>query len=437
MSIFEDVLRSRFPGLLGDARPPELARRPGPPMAGAVPVPSGPPGVVRPDAAPLGERIRSGVNTLAGGSFDPRLSAAENEQATREALINAGLATLMATGQGHEGLAAVAAGLMHGRQTGEQARERTYLRTQEDRIDQALKDPAVLAKLTPEQKAWVRMLPPAQAAELLAKLAFTPAPDPVAVSEGAALVDPRTGKPLFTNPKATDPLEGLPAGLKARISTLPGGPAAYAQLPPEERLAVVEQYLRDEERTGSARAPKISLQQQLTEQTGEGITRIALGDFESLQTGARDASASLSDLAVVDSLLENTPTGGVEELTMPLRRLAASLGVADVDKLGRQEAIAGISNKLALLQKEGMTGPMSDRDIMFLQQQVPRLGNTVEGNRILIRVARRVAERKIQLARLAEEYLATHSTLDNEWFRFKRQWIEQNPMSFEDLRAPF
>lgn len=169
-----------------------------------------------------------------GGLDDPRLSPLENLKARRQAMLMGGLQTLAANGQGVGGLAAIAQGAMAGQQIGAQAREQAYGRTAEERITQALNDPAVMGKLTAEQKAMIRLLPPMQAVEMLSKLAFAPAPEAKVVGSGGTLVG-ADGTELYRNTAQPD----LPADLRAALWEM-GVDAAT--LTPEQRTAAVARY---------------------------------------------------------------------------------------------------------------------------------------------------------------------------------------------------
>jgi hypothetical protein len=82
--------------------------------------------------------------------------------------------------------------------------------------------------------------------------------------------------------------------------------------------------------------------------------------------------------------------------------------------------------------KRDLPGTMSDKDIEFLEKQVPRIGMTAEGNRVLIEVMKRVEQRKVQLADLADQYARTNGDLMG-WRQFRSQWLRTNPLDLSDL----
>lgn len=191
-----------FPGLLAEPDPPAVA----PPHLRPVAVPSGAPVPAVPPQSRL-QQILSFVNRGAGaigdgltqaatGPSDPRLSAEQNRKAQSQAMINAGLAMMAAPG---EGFAGVAQGLLTGQQMAAGTREQMYATTQQERIQQALQDPALLARLTPEQQQMLRFLPPMEAMKVIVD-ALSPK-DPILVGDGAIAIDPVTRKPVFENTK--------------------------------------------------------------------------------------------------------------------------------------------------------------------------------------------------------------------------------------------
>jgi hypothetical protein len=85
----------------------------------------------------LFDRLAGGVETLFGGRDDPRVSPEQNRAATSDALVNAGLATILA--EGPNGLPpttfqAIAQGVLSGRQAGTQSRETSLQQTQQEQL---------------------------------------------------------------------------------------------------------------------------------------------------------------------------------------------------------------------------------------------------------------------------------------------------------------
>lgn len=362
-----------------------------------------------------------------GGAHDPRLSVEQNNAARKAALLQGGLTTMMAASRTQDPMAALAAGAMQGNQVGAQGREQAYMATQEQRIAQALQNPQVLERLSPQQRAIVQMLPPMEAVKYLQEM-LAPQ-EPKVVSEGAALVG-SDGRPLYTNERQRDPWDGWDSNMVAAAMGM--GIMDPSTITPDQMPAIFNK-AGEYRRTG---ATNVNVTNTPEGRTNQGIVDYAISDFTGIREAANTARSQLDSLAVMDSLLGQGMTSGrLDDLTSNWRGIGAQLGIADAENLGRQELFRGISNRMALEMKEGMTGPMSDRDIMFLQAQVPQLANTPQGNRILLEVLRRMATRKLEMARLATDYAARTGVLDHGWLQYKDEWLASNPMDFSDLRS--
>lgn len=369
-----------YPGLL-DRR---AAQPPPPPAAADEPRSAG-------RLASIARALRGAI----GGADDPRLSPEQNRAAQNQALIEAGLATLASQG---EGLAGVAEGALHGRRAGAAARADTQALAQREKMAGLLSsgnvDVGTLRRLFVEAVA---------------------AGDPSAATIGEVLkvmenrigatgsapvprsgVNPATGKPEQFILRPDGGIQWL------GVAPIPARPGTTVNVNPEAR----------------------------------GMSELNVQQYDAQSAAALEAEQRLGSLSLMESLLAGgMPTGGLQELTMGWRRIGSELGVADAERLGEQQLFKAISNQLALKMKEGMTGPMSDRDIIFLQEQVPRIGNTPEGNKLLIEVLRRVSQRQIDLADLMDGYAEERGGLTG-WRAYRSRWLRENPMNFDDLRGP-
>lgn len=410
----------QMPGLLG-ARPP--MQRPLPPgTQGTMQAP--------PPQQKQGGGVGSALAQLFGGQDDPSLSAEENQKASRQARLQAGL-QILAASQGGMGprpsaLGAIAQGAMAGQQAGGEQRAVAYARTQEERVRQALEDPAVTGKLSPDQLAMIRLMPPMEAAKLLSQLAFAPKPEPKVVSEGGALVDPTTGQPIYQNPQS----EPLPSELRGLARTMG---VDVDNLSPEQG-----QLLRTEwEKLKRSGATSVNVGRE--RQTEEGITKLDLGDVERVRNEAVAAEGLLPQLSLLDSLLAGgLQTGPTAASTLRLRRLAADIGVASperLEKLEGQELFQNVTNKLVLEQVGQMKGNLSEKEMDFLANTVPSLALSPGGNKKVIEAMRRAAQRKVQIADMMTDYYRRNGSLQG-WDQFRREWVKSNPL-FDDLMDPF
>lgn len=227
------------------------------------------------------------------------------------------------------------------------------------------------------------------------------APEPISLSRGEQLLDPTTREVIAENPYEPGTMELY---------------RQWEQLPPEGRESF-EQFMQTQ-RTGGT-----------TVNVGDRLlTQVAANEYEQAVQDANTAEGQLQTLEAMNQLLDQgIQTGRIEELTMPLRELGASFGVGDVERLNQQQLFQALSNRMALEARQlGLVGQMSDRDVQFLQAMVPQLRNTPEGNRRLIQTMRRIAQRKVEMADLMEEYIAENDSLAG-WRAFRSQWVQDNP----------
>lgn len=135
-------------------------------------------------------------------------------------------------------------------------------------------------------------------------------------------------------------------------------------------------------------------------------------------------------------------TGAFGETEQALRKFAVAFGAADPKTA--QDAAAGdlvnaLQNRMALLVRNpdsgmGLPGAASDRDVAFLKAANPGLGLTPEGNRLAIEVLRRMANRKVEIAAMADRYIADKGKLDAGFNVAVRNFAKANPM-FSDLES--
>lgn len=207
----------------------------------APPAPSPPP---MPPSAPQGNgggflgKVGDAVGQVFGGADDPRLSGEQNAMARKQAMIQAGLATMGAAGQGMDAFGAIAAGGMAGQEAGMGLRERAYAMTSQERLTKALQDPRLMSLFNEQEQMLLAVLPPADAVKMIqAKLQPK---DQIAVADGTQIYDPTTRTMVYEN-KADPKDEPLPAELRAAIWGMNMDPET---LTPEDRKIAMEEYAK-------------------------------------------------------------------------------------------------------------------------------------------------------------------------------------------------
>ncbi|SSW64312.1 hypothetical protein AVE30378_01014 [Achromobacter veterisilvae] len=156
--------------------------------------------------------------------------------------------------------------------------------------------------------------------------------------------------------------------------------------------------------------------------------------YDDLATQAQAAQQMMGMYDLAEQALSSgvrTGVGGESELN--LRRFAQSIGVGDADKVAGGELIRAIQNRMALIMRSpdsgmGMPGAVSDRDLVFLRDAQIGLDRTPEGNRKMLAAFRALEQRKVDISRLADDYIAEHGRLDFGFNRAVRDYAAANPL---------
>ena len=427
MGTFPELLRFRA-GLMSDAyRLPGLLERQqaaqhpvlqGPPMPQQAPAPQATP-PVQPQG---GGGIGGTLGQIFGGVDDPNLTPEQNQQARRMALIQAGLATLASQ---QSGLGAVAEGGLVGQQAGAQARQAIYGRTQQERIANALQDPAIMAKLTPEQQAWVRVAPADEVIKVFKEVLF-PAPGETKLGKPGDFVLGPNGETLRQLPQGNVPANP-DAALETAMVENGVSPETFRQQPPELQQQIIAR--SNAIRQGNQRPPAV-----VNISTGD---KAAGEQYARSQSEADTATELIDTLGTMESLLENDPslTGVLADATITVRGLGASLGLPGSDKLDTQQFFKALESRNVLSSADELSGPKSDNDIKFLREQWPSLKSTPGGNLLLIRYLKAKEQRKIDKANAADAWMADPAH-NGSLVGFRAEWakyVKANPIEVSKL----
>lgn len=159
--------------------------------------------------------------------------------------------------------------------------------------------------------------------------------------------------------------------------------------------------------------------------------------YGKLQQGGLDAQNKLRQLARMKQLLVGYNTGKLTPSLKDVASLGQSFGITLDPKLGEKEAVESLTNELAMAARNpsggaGMPGAMSDSDRVFLQNTVPGLSKSKNGNVLIIETMRRLARRDIEVAQFAAKYRAARGHIDTNFAIELQKWSEANPL-FADL----
>lgn len=132
-------------------------------------------------------------------------------------------------------------------------------------------------------------------------------------------------------------------------------------------------------------------------------------------------------------------SGNIAPYEMQMRGFLKGLGVGNADTLAGGELARSVQNQMALLVRNpesgmGMPGALSDPDREFLVQTMPGIDKSAAGNKIMIAVAKKAAQRKMEVAALAEQYAAQNGGMEG-FQGYLKEWAKANPMLDDALKA--
>jgi len=91
------------------------------------------------------------------------------------------------------------------------------------------------------------------------------------------------------------------------------------------------------------------------------------------------------------------------------KRGLVALGIKDAGNAAPNELFAKLSNKLILDASGGSLGQgFSNADREFIQNTTANISNTPEGNRQIIDLAKKVEQRKVEIAKMQRAYAKSH-----------------------------
>ena len=158
-------------------------------------------------------------------------------------------------------------------------------------------------------------------------------------------------------------------------------------------------------------------------------------NFNDLVTRAQSAPQTVSRINEFRNLMANgTPTGKVQEMTLPARQFFNSIGITNDQAIPNQEALQSIAANFVLDQFSKLKGPQTDKDAVLVAGSVAQLSKTPEGNSLILDLAERAANYDVELAKAASDYVAANGDLDAGWIRYQSQWAQQNPLLTPELR---
>lgn len=223
---------------------------------------------------------------------------------------------------------------------------------------------------------------------------LAPTTTPVALAEGAMLVDPITNEVLVENVKNVDEYETL---TPQTYETITGNKA--------EKGAVYQRNKKTNE------ISKVNSGQTINVNTG---TQKANDDlWAEAQVTGNAAAGKLNQLQQFQNYITQMENAGMDtgkftSAKADLIKFADKLGFPidprTLEGVGAAEAARALTNQLALQLRPKASGPMTDKDFETFLQSVPSINNTKVANKLMLDFARDSAERQEQLADKLLEY---------------------------------
>lgn len=162
----------------------------------------------------------------------------------------------------------------------------------------------------------------------------------------------------------------------------------------------------------------------------KGMGEWAVKTYTGIQDAAAAASDQYANLTRMEALMQDPSfvSGTGTDALVSMRKLVEAMGGNPAD-VGSIEAFRAASTQAVLASLGGSLGAgFSNGDRDFVMSMSANLDNSVQGNRMILAAQKKIAQRKIELARLADAYIAQNGRLDANWPMVMRQYAEQNPL---------
>lgn len=131
-----------------------------------------------------------------------------------------------------------------------------------------------------------------------------------------------------------------------------------------------------------------------------------LSDYVS---AGNDAQQFTGDMLQLADLSKSLTTGKTAQITAALGPYAEALGIK-IDGLAPAQAYDSIISRLAPKMRAPGSGSSSDTDVNMFLRSLPNLGNTPEGNKIIIDTFQGVQQQKIKAAEISQQALSGQIT---------------------------
>lgn len=187
-----------------------------------------------------------------------------------------------------------------------------------------------------------------------------------------------------------------------------------------------------------ARATSVNLPGQEKTYDQETGKRLA-SNMAEFQKDGQAAQKQMNVARIMEKLIENPNfySGSGAQAVTAFKKGMTALGIAPPDSVAPNELFKSLSNEMTLGNIGGSLGAsISNSDRSFIEAIGTQDGTSKEGNKLIIEVMKRTANRKVEFARMAREYAAKHGgRLDDGFQDVLAHHAEAKPL-FADLELP-
>jgi hypothetical protein len=162
------------------------------------------------------------------------------------------------------------------------------------------------------------------------------------------------------------------------------------------------------------------------------------GEQIEIQKQGFNAAPQIATLNKMEQLMDTpgfrTGTGGAYQAG--LQRAWSAIG-GDPKAPASAEAFQALANKSVVDDLGGLGTAVSNTDRDYISGTVANIDKTPEGNKQIIGIKRKLAERKQEMAKVAREYAKSHGgRLDVGFYEVAADYAEKNPLFPEGRAVP-
>lgn len=221
------------------------------------------------------------------------------------------------------------------------------------------------------------------------------------------------------------------AGAPAGPTSQPVVPAGSAYRPPGASKVVGQG--TQSTIIGPTGVPQTTLPIYNTQETADKSAGTAqAGDLQTVNNASIKATTQKNSIALMRRAASdpNFYSGALADQVLAVKKLGVALGM-DKDTAASMENFQSMSNQLVKDRLGSLGTGVSNADVGFISRTVPTLEATPQGNQQLLDILDKLADRDIEVGKVAQEYAAKSgggTRLDANWPTYLAQWAASHPL---------